>query len=522
MKTLYTNTCPSFHDTRKISRDKWLQNVRGEGMASTAGGLITYPETRPQFHDTKNITLQKINQLYCLGEDSSGCVPRWDVGRVAYWDAGSIPDVDFVGSRVMATEDGTPVLVAGKRGNAWEFTAGASMTAPDDSGLRLVNETFVVRFWIKIVTLPPVNGDIVTKLDTPTFSGWGVRMTSAGQLLFVIGNGSTFLSFNGPVVPNDAAFHHIAFTFNVSTQELRGHLDGVLTHSLTNSQLVVASNTEVLRVGGGASQPDHGFAIDELAIWNTYWDTDCQVPADFNCLDCGVPEEQCYDTLATGLVAYWDLNSEDNVDDIGARVMTNGADASMVPAKIGNGASFPGTSDSYLSTPDDAALRLFSTGDFTIRFWVYVDAITPTTQTILEKLDILINSGWAIIVNESNAGLTFYGYSAAWGLQGPTTGPFPAAQWVHVVISARGGLVQIYFNAVSQLGAANPVPVIDSGNASLHVGRFIDDSNPAFNDTFGRFVGRLDEILIADSYGWTADDVSCDYNSGSGRTYPFT
>lgn len=505
MKTLYTNTCPSFHDTRKISRDKWLQNVRGEGMASTAGGLITYPETRPQFHDSKNITLQKINQLYCLGEDSSGCVPRWDVGRVAYWDAGSIPDVDLVGSRIMATEDGTPVLVAGKRGNAWEFTAGASMTAPDDSGLRLVNETFVVRFWIKIVTLPPVNGDIVTKLDTPTFSGWGVRMTSAGQLLFVMGNGSTFLSFNGPVVPNDAAFHHIAFTFNVSTQELRGHLDGVLTHSLTNSQLVVASNTEVLRVGGGASQPDHGFVIDELAIWNTYWDTDCQVPADFNCLDCGVPEEQCYDTLATGLVTYWDLDSSPNVDDIAGRVLSNGGDVSVLVGHIGNAFSFPGTANSFMTTPDHSSLRLFNTS-FTIRFWVFVSSLPPDAVHVINKGDV---------------------FTEGWGVEMATTGQMRLAtggggnafvdaiilnQWNHIVIRFDLGTGEFAFylnGATSGSGALTPIP---SGTQPLILG-----SGPFWD----KFIGRLDEVLIS-TYPWTQTDVICDYNSGNGRTYPFT
>ncbi len=65
MITVYTNTCPSWHDTRKISKDKWNQNLRGEGAQGTAGGRVVFSQPTLTFHDTKATILQKLNQSYC-------------------------------------------------------------------------------------------------------------------------------------------------------------------------------------------------------------------------------------------------------------------------------------------------------------------------------------------------------------------------------------------------------------------------------------------------------------------------
>lgn len=65
MKTIYSTTCPSFHDTAAISKAKWLQ---AETLGSSPGRFdrsVLYSQPETTNHDTKAIVLGKILQGHC-------------------------------------------------------------------------------------------------------------------------------------------------------------------------------------------------------------------------------------------------------------------------------------------------------------------------------------------------------------------------------------------------------------------------------------------------------------------------
>lgn len=235
-----------------------------------------------------------------------------------------------------------------------------------------------------------------------------------------------------------------------------------------------------------------------------------------SCMD-GVVVDSCMANLGVNLVEYWKSESVPNTGSVGSRILSNGGDVTSVAGKIANGWNFPGTANSFLSCPDDAALRL-SGVNFTVRLWVFLNAFHATkAQTLLKKLDHFAGGGWTLraesLAVDAGGSITFYQVSTVGGSLG-TPVLIPAGQWVHVVF-VHGDVNRIYANAVAPTFDGNQGP--DSGTADLYIGQ---DDQFTEDATFTRFVGKIDEVLISTS-PWTQADVTCDYNAGSGRTYPF-
>lgn len=65
MRVVYSSTCPAFHDTRKISKDKWAQITAGSPGSHRSDRSVNYSQPFPTTHDTKNIVLGKILQDDC-------------------------------------------------------------------------------------------------------------------------------------------------------------------------------------------------------------------------------------------------------------------------------------------------------------------------------------------------------------------------------------------------------------------------------------------------------------------------
>lgn len=212
------------------------------------------------------------------------CVANLAVDQIAYWDADSVPNTDDIAARVM-TESGAVPSVAGQIGNGWRITgsSGPAMVAPDDAPLRLVATDFTVRFWIQFddISGPTFNNDILSKRSGLT--GWGLHLNGSGYLQFIVGNGSTVLFVNGPVVAPGVRYHVVA-VYNLASTALKFFINSVPLTVLINSQLVIASNTSDLSVGRnpleGASNGFNGM-FDELGLWGFSWEQ-CEVDADWN------------------------------------------------------------------------------------------------------------------------------------------------------------------------------------------------------------------------------------------------
>lgn len=98
MRTAYSSTCPAFHDTRKISKDKWAQITAGFPGSHRSDRSVLYSQDYPATNDTKNIVLGKILQGHCDApatiEIDTSAVTNLETGAVTLsWTApaGSYP-----------------------------------------------------------------------------------------------------------------------------------------------------------------------------------------------------------------------------------------------------------------------------------------------------------------------------------------------------------------------------------------------------------------------------------------------
>lgn len=59
MRTVYSTTRATWHDTKAIAKAKWNQQLQSPS-AARAGMIAEPPRTENTFHDTRLVVLQKI------------------------------------------------------------------------------------------------------------------------------------------------------------------------------------------------------------------------------------------------------------------------------------------------------------------------------------------------------------------------------------------------------------------------------------------------------------------------------
>lgn len=146
--------------------------------------------------------------------------------------------------------------------------------------------------------------------------------------------------------------------------------------------------------------------------------------------------------------------------------------------KYGTGSmSFDGSS-SYLQGPVNPSYA-FSTGNFTVEFWVYVTSYTATATTVVRTAG---TSGWVCQFDGTNK-MIFYanGTAQLTDSASPSTGT-----WTYFAVVRSGSTLTMYRNGTSVASttyatAINPTGVLlvgcggDSNNAAYGLNGYIDD-----------------------------------------------
>ena len=197
------------------------------------------------------------------------------------------------------------------------------------------------------------------------------------------------------------------------------------------------------------------------------------------------------------------------VDSINSYDLTNnGTVTSVAGGKFGNYASFDGSTQ-WLSHADDAIFDI-STGDFTFAAWVYIDTL-GSARVIASHGGVgnaTDTNGWTIWVSSSNF-LTLSIYDGSMHTMADT-GALSASTWYHVVGTRTGSTATLYRDAVS---------VASNGSFTYN-----GDSTSEFrigknHETSFYWPGRIDEAMWWKGAGFSSEEVTALYNSGTGSYY---
>ena len=144
----------------------------------------------------------------------------------------------------------------------------------------------------------------------------------------------------------------------------------------------------------------------------------------------------------------------------------------------GSSASFDGTGQ-YLS-PSSSTGMLFGTGDFTVEFWFYANAINTNTgasgYTALMGFHNGGGTDWGVFAR--NSGVWIYGGGV--GLVGG--GTVSTGTWYHFAASRNGSTIRVFLNG-TQVGISTSATGNYTNNAgnAFRVGDDHTGTNPSFN-----------------------------------------
>ncbi|MDN5287816.1 MAG: Concanavalin A-like lectin/glucanase superfamily protein [Mucilaginibacter sp.] len=197
--------------------------------------------------------------------------------------------------------------------------------------------------------------------------------------------------------------------------------------------------------------------------------------------------------LSSGLIAYWSMdNTAYDLSGNGHNGTVN--NVTVTADRFGNprGAFHFDGSTSYISVPDQAALRLGNT-DFTLNAWVKADAYN-SGLAILTKRFSGINNGyvWTITGGSPNGVVSYGPGGGNTNAFGTTVIGLNTWAMVTSIYNLASQQLSIYVNGVLDRTVGGISPANASVTAALYIGR--DNPNVASSGYF--FQGSLDEIRL--------------------------
>lgn len=213
-------------------------------------------------------------------------------------------------------------------------------------------------------------------------------------------------------------------------------------------------------------------------------------------------------TLLDGLISYWKLEetSGNAADSAGSNTGTVTGCTYNVTGKVNKCYTFNGSTGN-VNCGDPTNLRLTTQG--TIAAWINADARTNNViaskgnwSTDRDGYTFVLSSGY-LVMELADASSSIYAQSSA---------QLTLGTWYHVIATWDSSNLYLYING-SQDGTASNGKTMTSSGKTFYIGYNGDYSAP--------FSGEIDEVGV-----WnrklTTSEIAELYNSGSGKTYPFS
>jgi hypothetical protein len=116
----------------------------------------------------------------------------------------------------------------------------------------------------------------------------------------------------------------------------------------------------------------------------------------------------------------------------------------QVLKKYGTGSlSFDGTGDALYSTSQSV---IFGTGDFTLEFWIYFNAVNNSTVKFIYDMRNSGATSASFLAQEAANTWTYWNGAGTSISSGFTSSTFTASTWTHVAICRSSGTTRFFVN----------------------------------------------------------------------------
>ena len=303
-----------------------------------------------------------------------------------------------------------------------------------------------------------------------------VRRNNSNQLQYYINDGSVSLFSAGSLVSN--TWYHIAVTRSSNT--IRLFINGISVYSGTESYNLSSSDAFTIGSIAGNSYYLNGY-IQDFRVYKglAKYTSDFTPPTQI--ID-PITNTLLPDSNSANLVLALPFNSANpfNTDfsKTNKKITNSAASVSTSTSKYyGSSASFNGSS-SYLYTAASNDFA-FSTGDYTIEFW-----INPNNSADFTIFDTQGSGGNAQISRISGA--LYHGSATTWSYT------FTSGTWTHIAFSRVGSSLSLFANGVLIQTQTNS-NVVGSGANTATIGLRTDNYYP--------FNGYLQDLRIYKGVG---------------------
>ena len=449
-------------------------------------------------------------------------------GLVAYWtfdgaDLGSTTATDRGSGSNNGTLTNTPGRVKGLAGQALEFfpngsdsNAYVTMGDPGDGDLDFGSGDFSVVFWMKGKGYSSQGSSVnvpVSKKNSNAggTAGYSFRYSSANQMIFAIGNGSTDYEITAPVATvADQVWHQYIGIRSGSTAYF--YIDGGLAGSIAVSGST--SNSDVFAVGDDTgTERNVNAVIDEVRVYNAALTT-AQLSSLYAAVqpdktNSSVSQSTGTGRLDSGLALYWPLDdgSGGSVTD----ASTNGNTGTIVndptwtTGQVAGALDFKGGSYVAVADPATGILDFADSTNFTLSGWFNRDTFT-TDDTLIAKSNgqTASDTGYNVYIDDSTDKVTFVANDGTDQYKIESASTFTATGWHHFSLvwnDASSSETKLYINGA--LEAATTTGTFANVNSLANSVDFRINSE---SDSANHFSGKLDEMRVY-SRSLSADEV---------------
>ncbi len=416
---------------------------------------------------------------------------EFDNGLLAHWKLDETSGTTAVDSE--GGHDGTllngPEWSSGVIGGSVHFSEeNHAISAPHSDSLTITGDLTLLA-WVNLDELRP-NRPIVQKgtsnIDHNYYFG-----LSNDNLQFAVSppSGGWHVKGSGATGISPGRWHHLAVSFNDSTDEVTFYLDGApfSTNTITHSPSEFAG---AVRIGRNDNNYGIKGRVDDVRIYR-------RVLAAGEIADL-------FDTAKTIPEAHWKLDEASGstaIDSIGGHdgTLTNGP--VWTSGRVDGGLDFDGVDD-YVDLTSDFGLTNIFDGGATVTAWIYPRGWGESENArILDKASAVSGDrdGWMIGLRGEDEALQFaQGFTGTRGFWRSQEDTIVLNEWVHIAVvydaSSVANDAEIYLDGVLQTPLVEITPtgtVASDEGIRLRMGNYAQDTSRTFD-------GVIDDVRIFD------------------------